>query len=439
MSCVYHGRPQDVLCPAMRKPTGLFAVGLLMACAASASVGPSGAPATAPAEPMFRAEYRGIVELEAHLANPGDTMPLPLVWAQTCDANERCLVEQSAGEGAEIQRIWSTPEATWVEGEAHRMSDEEALHHRRLLTLFAGPDGTPETTVEFTHPRLGTTIDRARYEERSPDGIATAVSIDFHDGSVAWSGSLTLDAVSPVDTLSPPDAPPASAGLEPSISKIGDALWDVRLPGLDARSFVIEFESFVVTVEAPWSSAAGEQAVDLIAEQFPDKPIRYALYSHHHPHASGGLRAFMAVGATVIAPTAHAAYLKEVIGRDFSLAPDRLSNLKEEPASIAFDDTFTIAEAGKSLQVIDIGEQSRHTTHHMVFWLPESNMLIQGDLGWFVAPDGEVRVGGRSAGLLEAIDSRELPVETLLQGWPVNSQEPSLPMATFRAALSDAG
>jgi len=436
---MYHGGRGDVPYATMRETACLLALSLLAACAASPSLELSAAPEAPAAESTLRTSYRGVVDLEAHLANPGDTVPLQLGWAQTCDASGACLVEQSAGEGAQTERIWSTPEATWVEGGTHRLTTEEALHHRRLLTLFANADGKSETAIEFSHPRLGTTIDRATYGERSPEGVATAVSVDFHDGSVAWSGSLDLEGVAPVDGLTVPEAPPEKAGAGPSIAKIGDGLWDVRLPGLDARSFVVEFQSFVVTVEAPWSSAAGEQAVDLIAKQFPDKPIRYALYSHHHPHASGGLRAFMAAGATVVAPTAHAAYLDEVTGRDFSLEPDRLSKTKGEPTSIAFDDSFTIAEAGQSLQVIDIREQSRHTTHYMMFWLPEAKVLIQGDLGWFVAPDGAVRVGGRSAGLLEAIDERELPVETMLQGWPVNSQEPTLPMAKFRAALSAGG
>ncbi|MGH1342454.1 MAG: hypothetical protein ACRBN8_12920 [Nannocystales bacterium] len=423
----------------MREYAYLLGLSLLAACAASPSPKRDGVPGAPATESMLRAEYRGVVDLEAHLANPGDTVPLELGWAQTCDASGVCLVEQSAGEGAEADRIWSTPEATWAEGESHRFSAEEANHHRRLLRLFANPDGKAETSVEFTHPRLGMTIDSAAYDEFSPEGVATAIEIDFHDGSVAWRGSLVLEGATPVESLAVPDAPPAKTGLEPSIAKLREGLWDVRLPSLDARSFVIEFESFVVTVEAPWSSAAGEQAVDLITETFPGKPIRYALYSHHHPHASGGLRAFMAAGATVVAPTAHEAYLDEVTGRDFTLEPDRLSKTNAKPSSIAFEETFTIAEAGQSLQVIDIGEQSRHTTHYMMFWLSDANVLIQGDLGWFVAPDGAVRVGSRSAGLLEAIDTRELPVETLLQGWPVNSQEPSLSMEEFRAALSSGG
>jgi len=412
------------------RSVALCAVAFLVPSACTAPSTDTGAATpSAPPQPLVRAEYQGVVELEAHLANPGDTVPVPLRWAQTCDGDGVCLSEETMGEGGEAQRIWSTPEATWVEGSETRLSVEAATHHRRLLTLFEGRGGEPEVAVRFTHPRLGATTDRAVHDD-------AAVAIEFHDGSVAWSGSLALQSTQTVAAWAVPEAPPVAPTPEASLTVVQPGIWDVRLPLLDARSFVVEFETFVVTLEAPWSSAAGEQVVDLIAAQFPDKPIRYALYSHHHPHASGGLRAFIAAGATVVAPRAHTQYLREVIDRDFSLQPDRLHGVSESPSSILFEESFTIAEAGKSLQVIDIGEQSRHTTHYMMVWLPDARVLVQGDLGWFTAEDGEVRVGQRSAGLLEAIDARNLEVETLLQGWPVNSQAPSLPMSTFRDALS---
>lgn len=402
-------------------PLALMALGC-----ATPHVDPASPTADQPPQATTRLEYEGTILLEGHFANPGDTMELPLRWVQTCNAEGTCLSEETAGERGEPQRVWSTPEATWAEGAEHRLPEEKAAHHRRLLTLLAGEDAE----VRFTHPRLGMTTDRVTYAEGE-------ARVEFHDASVVWSGTLRSSEAQTVEALDVPPPPPAQPNATPSMVKAGEGIWDVRLPLLDARCFVIEFETFVVTIEAPWSSAAGEQAVDLIAEQFPNKPIRYALYSHHHPHASGGLRALMAAGATVVAPRGHADYVKAVLERDFSQEPDRLHSAQEPPSVIDFEDAFTIAENGKSVQVIDIGTQSQHTTHYMMFWLPQSKALLQGDLGWFTTPEGEVRVGRRSAGLLEAIDERGLPVETLWQGWPVNTQDPSLPMSTFRAALSN--
>lgn len=407
----------------------------LVSCAAPTEPGPV-EPST-PEPQRLRVEYRGTVALEAHLARPGDTVPLELGWAQACAARV-CAVERTTGEGdrARVVTIWSTPEAVWFEGAPARLPDQAAEHHRRLLRLFDPEVQTPRMLVRFPHPRLGTTTDRATYGDDTPDGVPAEVSIAFHDADTAWRGTLSLVAATPVSSLEPPPPPPPAEAPEPSLSDIEPGLWDVRIPAHDARSLVVEFPSFVVVLEAPWSSAVGEQVVDLVTDR-TDKPIRYVVYSHHHPHYTGGLRAFMAAGASVVAPSEHADFVRGIAQLDFSYAPDRFAAAEIEAAVIAFDDTFTIAEAGRSIQLIDIGEQSRHTTAYTLVWLADAKTLIEGDLGWFVSEDGQVVVGERSAGLLEAIDDRHLPVDRLLQTWPVNSQSPTLTMDAFRAALQE--
>ncbi len=393
------------------------------------------APAETP-DAVARVEYRGTVELEAHLANPGDTVPVELTWVQTCE-DEACLVERSTGAGddASTTRIWSTPEATWVEGAPARLPEDEAGHHRRLLSLFAPRAPTPEAKVQFAHPRLGTRSDTARYGDFTSGGVPESVDVDFTDSDVAWRGALALKGVEPRDGLDVPAPPPVADDLPPSIARMSERLWDVRVPAFDARSFVVEFETFVVVMEAPWSSEVGAQVVDLIARELPDKPIRYVLFSHHHPHYTGGLRAFMAAGASVIASTGHAPFVRSIGALDFSSQPDRFAETNPEVTVITFDGTYTLEEAGQSLQVFDIGERSRHTSVYNLVWLPEAKTLIEGDIGWF-ADDGAVYVNDRSMGLLGAIESLGLPVETLVQSWPVNSQPPTLEIEAFRAALA---
>ena len=421
----------------MRGSSPLLSLLIVVACTTRASSDAPTAVDPEPAsQPSVRAAFRGTIDLEAHLARPGDTVPLELGWAQQCIA-ETCRVEQTVGTGDDAQTvtIWSTPEATWIEAAPTRFSEEEAPTHRRLLALFDPEPGAPQQAIRYAHPRLGTTTDTASYGDYAPEGVPTRISVDFHDADVAWSGSLSLESVAVGETLEPPTPPPSAEYPEPSIAELDEGLWDVRIPAHDARSLVVEFPSFVVVLEAPWSATVGEEVVDMIQAQPPDKPIRYVLYSHHHPHYTGGLRAFMAAGASVVTATEQVDFVRDIAGLDFSLQPDRFAESGAEASVIAFDDTFTIAEDGRSLQVIDIGERSSHTAVYDVFWLPESKTLIQGDIGWFIAPDGAVQVGGRSAGLLEAIDAHALPVERLIQTWPVNSQEPTLDIEAFRAAL----
>lgn len=410
---------------------------LVFACACATPVVESPTrPEEQPSVLRLDVGYEGVVDLEAHLANPGDTVPVALRWLQRC-VDDVCLVERTTGEGehASTVRIWSTAEAVWAEGAEHRMNRFGAAHHRRLLQLFAPQSDAPSTELEYSHPRLGRSADVATYHEASP----RTIDVDVHDADVAWRGTLSALEVASTASLEPPMPPPAAVVPAPDMRKLDDRLWDVRVPEHDARSFVVEFESFVVAIEAPWSSQAGEQVVELVRATLPNKPIRYVLYSHHHPHYTGGLRAFMAAGATAVVPAAHQSFVRSIAGLDFSLRPDALAKAgPSDLAVIPFEGTFTIAEAGVSLDAIDIGEQSNHTSAYTMVWLPESKTLIQGDLGWFTAADGRIRVGGRSKGLLQAIDDRELPVQHMVQSWPVTTQEPTLDMGAFRAAVEGA-
>lgn len=416
------------------RATSLWLV-FVCACASTAAESPTPpTPQQTQSAQRLDVGYEGVVDLEAHLANPGDTVPLALRWVQRC-ADDVCLVERTTGEGenANTVRIWSSAEAVWTEGAEHRMNPFGAAHHRRLLQLFSPQSDVPSTELEYSHPRLGRSVDVATYKDPA------TVDVDVHDADIAWRGTLSALEVANTPSLEAPDPPPAAEVPEPDIRKLGERLWDVRVPEHDARSFVVEFDSFVVAIEAPWSSQAGEHVVELVQKALPDKPIRYVLYSHHHPHYTGGLRAFMAAGATAVVPAAHQSFVRSIAGLDFSLRPDALAKAgPSDVALIPFEGSFTIAEGGVSLDAIDIGEQSNHTSAYTMVWLPESKTLIQGDLGWFTAPSGEIHVGGRSKGLLQAIDDRELPVEWMVQSWPVTTQEPMLGMGAFRAAVEAA-
>ncbi len=377
--------------------------------------------------------YAGEVELEAHLANPGDTVPVQLQWAQTCDERGTCLVEQTTGKGddASTVRIWSVGDAVWVEGAESRSPAHEAVAHRRLLELFGHQE---DVEIRYVHPRLGVTFDRADFGTPGPSGQPKTVRIEHYGAELAWRGNLELGSVESLPSaLQPSDAPPKAESAEPSIQALGDGLWDVKIPEHDARSFVVELDTFVVVIEAPWSREDGQRVVDLVTDTLPDKPIRYVAYSHHHPHYTGGLPAFIAAGATLVVPEPHADFVRSVARFDFETdaPPPSADGLALE----TFVGRFAIQDGERKIEIFDIGEQSRHTAAYMVFWLPETRTLIEGDLGWFVDGQGGLMTGERSAGLLQAIDDRGLDVQTLLQTWPVVSQEPSLSMEAFRTAV----
>jgi len=379
------------------------------------------------------------MEFEGHLASPGETVALEVHWTQRCDHRQRCLVERTVGEGA-AERIWSTRDAAWSENQ--RYTAEEADAHRRLVELVMPREaerGKARQTLDYCHPRLGDARDVATYEGwASASGVEapTKVTLSHHGTDASFEAELALIEAKSVDALDPPTPPDAPSVAAPDIRSLEPRIWDVRLPLHDARSFVFELDEGLLVFEAPWSSAAGEQVVDLIQGKL-EAPIRYVTFSHHHPHYTGGLRAFMAAGATVVVHEALAPFVQSIAALPFGRRPDRLATARRAPKVKTFRDEIELGTGPHRWILHDIGAHSHHTDHYTVLWSPERHVLVEGDIGWFVEDDGSIRTNKRSAGLLTAIDERGWTPERMLQSWPVRTQEPQLPFARLRAAVRE--
>src|SRR5678816_4820214 len=98
----------------------------------------------------------------------------------------------------------------------------------------------------------------------------------------------------------------------PTLTQIAPGVWSIDQDDVDSRSLVVEFADHLAVIEAAVGSANGERLVDTIQRQWPQKPIRYALFSHHHPHYTDGLRALIAAGATVVTTPGNEAYVRHI-------------------------------------------------------------------------------------------------------------------------------
>ena len=53
--------------------------------------------------------------------------------------------------------------------------------------------------------------------------------------------------------------------------------------------------------------------IDAAKAKYPGKPIKYLVLTHHHMDHTGGMRAYVAEGATVIVPAPTKAYFEQVV------------------------------------------------------------------------------------------------------------------------------
>jgi glyoxylase-like metal-dependent hydrolase (beta-lactamase superfamily II) len=133
-----------------------------------------------------------------------------------------------------------------------------------------------------------------------------------------------------------------------------------HLAGGTHNSLVVVQASGVVVVEAPLYAARSEALLGWIEANIPNKPVTHVVATHFHGDHAGGLRTFVAAGATVVAGDAALGLYSQVfaaprtIERDDLAITPRLANLR----GVEFGDQVTLADTTNPVAIYTV-----NTTH----------------------------------------------------------------------------
>ena len=157
---------------------------------------------------------------------------------------------------------------------------------------------------------------------------------------------------------------------------VADGVWFIA--GGTHNSVAIEMSDHLVVVEAPLND---ERALAVIAEArslAPGKPIRYVVNSHHHFDHAGGLRAFAAEGATVMAHESSRAYLERVLAAPATVQPDHLARSGRKPIVESVRDRRVLTDGARVVELHRIAG-NLHADSLLMAYLPKERLLIQAD------------------------------------------------------------
>lgn len=356
-------------------------------------------------------------------------------------------------------RVVRTGDGTWLErdGRATRAEDRDELRHAEALLALGARTTEPVVERPFTHGRLGDVADVLRRTFDGDAGAApTRLSAVIHDAGVVLTFELArvADEAASLESLREAHArllhpPREAAPRDPrraatvQVRELRPGVHEALVPAYDSRALVLTIGGELAVVQAPGDAWTGDALVDALHHALPERPIRWVVPTHHHPHSLGGVRAFVAVGAKVVTTPGNEAYVRKLLRAPFTQRPDRLAQLgarSKEPELVLVRGSLRLGAGDEAVDVLDLGARSRHTDEHLVVHVPRAGLLFHGDLGWHPDGAGGVRVGSRAAGLLEAIEAppgggASLRVSEVLQSWPVNDVPATLTPAELRAAL----
>ena len=161
-------------------------------------------------------------------------------------------------------------------------------------------------------------------------------------------------------------------------NKISENVYTVNAGGYNV--LVVGFKDYVFVMEAPNGDNTSRQAIEQIKKIFPDKPIRYIAVTHHHDDHAGGLRTYIAEGATVISAPGEKTFFERIVKSKFTIDPDTLTrNPKDLKIETLANGKRVLTDGTTTVEIYDIGA-GPHTEEMLVAYLPNEKMIFQGDL-----------------------------------------------------------
>jgi glyoxylase-like metal-dependent hydrolase (beta-lactamase superfamily II) len=212
-----------------------------------------------------------------------------------------------------------------------------------------------------------------------PTGINTTIDFRSIVQQKLYVDRHAIDT--PIDDLSAPAAvrsAPAPTPPTPAIevTSIGKGIWFLRGAG---NSVLFEFNDHLTLFEVYASEANAKAVIDKARSLVPGKPLTEAIVSHHHFDHTGGLRAAVAEGLTIVMQRGNEALVREVTSRPAKLFPDALGRAPKPLKFRAVDDHLKLADSSMDIDVYRVVANT-HMADGLMVYVPRERVLVQGDL-----------------------------------------------------------
>jgi glyoxylase-like metal-dependent hydrolase (beta-lactamase superfamily II) len=169
--------------------------------------------------------------------------------------------------------------------------------------------------------------------------------------------------------------PPAPAPTQGTAEKLGDGVYLI-LGGYAA--IAVDFKDYIVVIEGPQNDQRAEAIIAEAKRVIPNKPIKYVVNTHHHFDHSGGLRDFVAEGATVITHQINKPYYEKVWANPHTLSPDRLAQNPKKPSFKTMTEKMILTDGNHVIELYHL-QNFGHNDGMIIAYLPKEKVLLEAD------------------------------------------------------------
>lgn len=264
-----------------------------------------------------------------------------------------------------------------------------------------------DVVFEMSYPAY-----RIENGQQMPTGRITKVNEELTEElrfeQLAFNTTLSDDKFKAPPGMKDTPVPASSAPF----TKISENVYTVNAAGYNVLA--VGFKDYVFVMEAPGSDNASRQAIEQIKKIFPDKPIRYVAVTHHHDDHAGGLRTYIAEGATLVALPGEKTFFERIAKSKFTIDPDSLArNPRDLKIEIIEGGKRVLSDGTTTVELLDIGA-GPHTEEMLVAYLPNEKIVFQGDLLNRPANGDAPLANDTTVHFAKWLETRKLAVERIL-------------------------
>jgi glyoxylase-like metal-dependent hydrolase (beta-lactamase superfamily II) len=255
-----------------------------------------------------------------------------------------------------------------------------AMNKFRLEGTIDSDGMVTKVTTKFPNPVMGDMDYVFLYSDyKDFGGVKFPMKIVQTEGGFPVNELTVTDVKvnAPVDLPVPANVQAATIPpVQVATTKMADGVWFVG--GGSHHSVVVEFDKFITVIEGPLTE---ERSLAVIAEAkklAPNKPIKYLVSTHHHFDHSGGLRTYVAEGATIVTEASNKPFWEKTFMAPATIQPDAQAKAHKKASIVAVSDKYVITDGKQSIEIYTTkGDQ--HSDELMVVYIQPAKILVEAD------------------------------------------------------------
>jgi len=185
-----------------------------------------------------------------------------------------------------------------------------------------------------------------------------------------------------------------------------------HVQGGTANNLIVAMKDHLVVFDAPYGEKQSRWVIDAAKAKYPGKPIKYVVLTHHHMDHTGGMRAYVAEGATVVVPQGSKEVFAKASRAPHTVAPDTQQKAGNKAAKIVeVKDTTAMKDDTMEIKLMNI--PNPHVDGMIIAHVVAPNIVYVTDL---ISPRGTIGRSPATVAVGEALRKANISGATIAGG-----------------------